>query len=896
MNCKVKREGRSFMIKARLIAIFMAANLLCSFGIMGVSAADNTVAAISERGASSEENIPPEIRKMMTVLKTFKIIPDYYDYNLPLSYEVPRSDFAASVARMMGKTSYSGTEVYFYDVPKNYWAFNEISILTEMGILNGTENKIFAPGEPITKSAAYKILLCAMGYRGYAEGFGGYPAGYTTAANRIKLSDGATGGEKVTMSDMLHILFNALTVNIMEPGYLYGDSVTYEVSDDETLISSYRDIYYGKGYVNGANSVIIGGGTLKKGKVLIDSETYNSEGFNMIEYLGERIEFFYEDKGSSDEKKLLWVGRKDSSQDIKYVSVDFDAHLDSDTFTYTYFDEKEKKHKINLDRSVLLVYNGGIVDSGYETILNDRRYELKLVSDGGKYTVMVVREYENYIADTINSTDRIVYDKNKPQDFINLDESDYDTFSIKLMGNEEMSFEDIKKGAVLTVYKSKDEKHMEVYVSYNSANGIIEQIDNENNTKVTINGVEYRVDDKVSADNYDIGDNVTAYLNVYGEIVFIKAAADNFQGAFLLKTTLEDHEKNMYIKLLGEDSKVSFVKCAEKLVIDGTRYKDAKEANTALLAGGNKLTAQFALIKKDASGEIKEIDTTTYNQGKETSNSLQIEVPFLYDSETTYTQRLIRATAGAARIGEKIVFDENTKIFVAPFETDYDDASDDDFFVTVGSKLANDTGAYAESYKTAENIGVTKYVLLKAYDPSRVNAEMPILAEKITHSADDDGNTVEVLEGYQGVSHVSIKADESVSKLFSENGVLPGDVVTVKKDSYGKVKSCTVVYDYRTGEHRAITALNDITGMFVGYAHSVVDNVVRIGFTSGAEYDFAINAMAKPVVVYDTSQTKNPVSQATTSDIVTYQNDKENCSTVFIGTNRMQPQMFIIYK
>ena len=180
--------------------------------------------------------------------------------------------------------------------------------------------------------------------------------------------------------------------------------------------------------------------------------------------------------------------------------------------------------------------------------------------------------------------------------------------------------------------------------------------------------------------------------------------------------------------------------------------------------------------------------------------------------------------------------------------------------------------------------------------PSRVNAEMPILAEKITHSADDDGNTVEVLEGYQGVSHVSIKADESVSKLFSENGVLPGDVVTVKKDSYGKVKSCTVVYDYRTGEHRAITALNDITGMFVGYAHSVVDNVVRIGFTSGAEYDFAINAMAKPVVVYDTSQTKNPVSQATTSDIVTYQNDKENCSTVFIGTNRMQPQMFIIYK
>ena len=54
--------------------------------------------------------------------------------------------------------------------------------------------------------------------------------------------------------------------------------------------------------------------------------------------------------------------------------------------------------------------------------------------------------------------------------------------------------------------------------------------------------------------------------------------------------------------------------------------------------------------------------------------------------------------------------------------------------------------------------------------------------------------------------------------------------------------------------------------------------------------------MSRPVIVYDTSKTKNPISTATLGDIITYKNDPENCSTVFIASNRMQAQMFIIYK
>lgn len=883
----------------RIFTILIATAI--SFGsVINVGAADDTEAVVGEAEAqeevvteaetSSEESISPKIQKMMTVLKAFNIIPDYYDYNVPLTYDVSRSDFAAAVARMMNKTEYYGSEVYFYDVPKNYWAFNEISNLTEMGILSGAGDKTFNPGEPITKGAAYKILLCAMGYREYAENAGGYPKGYISVASNIKLSSGVSGSENVTMSDMLCILYNALTINIMELGDLSGNSIIYKVSDDETLISSYRNIYYDEGNVNGANSVTINGESLNKGYTLIDDEKYKCEGFNMMEYLGEKIEFFYEDDDLSDEKRILWVGHKMSSQDIKYISVDGDAKLDTDTFVYTYCDENDRRHKINLDRGALLIYNGEVIESGYDKILNDNKYELKLISNNDKYT-MVVRSYKNYVVGNISSADCLIYDKNVPKDFVNLNRDDYNTFSIKLMGNDDMDFEDIKKDSVLTVYQSKG--NIEVYVSNNTVNGKVERYYTEKGNYVTINGTDYRLDSRISNNSYAAGDNVTAHLSVYGEVVYIEVNAGVFQGSFLLEAIYREQKDILYVKQLGEDSKVSKLKCAEKVVIDGTKYKNPKDAYEALLAGEAELTAQFARIKKNEEGEIIEIDTV---EGKETANSLQIDVPFWYGTETTYTQRLIRANANAARIGEKIVFDAATKVFVVPYVTDYKDVSEDDLWVTVGSKLANDTGTYAQSYRTTEKAGIAQYILLKGYEPSKVNAELPILAQKIIQGMDDDGNVIEILKGYQGGSSVSIKAHEDEGNLFSKNGVAPGDVVTIKKDAYGNVKECTVKYDFSKGELDAQSKLNDALGVFAGYAHDVVDNVVKIGYASGADFDFAINAMSKPVLLYDTSQTKNPISVATTGDIVTYENSHTRCSKVVIVTNKMQPQMFVIYK
>ena len=405
-----------------------------------------------------------------------------------------------------------------------------------------------------------------------------------------------------------------------------------------------------------------------------------------------------------------------------------------------------------------------------------------------------------------------------------------------------------------------------------------------------------RVEDKVADSSYGMGDDVTAYTNVYGEVVYIVVKSSDYEGAFLLSTKFKSKEDATYVKLLGENSKVVSIKCAEKVVIDGTRYKDAEQAYLGILDGKEKLTAQFAIIKKNSNGEIKEIDTIKPDNANGNSNSLQVDVPFKYDDEDSETLRQIRANSNTARMGAKIVFDENTKVFIVPNVTSFDNVRDEELWATVGSKLVNDTGAYAQSYRTSESIGVAKYVLLKDYEPSKANAELPILAQKIYTGLDDDGEIVEILKGYQGNASVDIKADDSNSNLFSSKKVSAGDVITLKWDSYGNVIDCTVKYKYSLGKLLESSELNAVMGVFAGYANSVVDNVVKIGYTSGADFDFAVNATSKPVLLFDASETKNPISVATTGDIVTYKNSPTRCSKVVIVTSRMQPQLLVIYK
>lgn len=881
------------MIKlSKKVSSCLLAFVLCSGFVVGH--AENTADNVTENVAVTA-TISPEIQEMMSALRLFEIIPEYYDYNVPVTAEVTRADFVAAVAKLIGKNVYDGSNVYFYDVPKTHWAYNEISNFAEMGFINGSGHKMFKPDVTITKGEAYKILLSVMGYGVYAEYNGGFPLGYIEIANKIEITKGVSNSDKLIMSDMFYLLYNAMKTDVCESS-VSGGNVVYEAKEGESLLSVYRDVYYTEGVVLGANSVTVDNKTLNDDDVLIDDEVYKSGNVAMFEYIGQEVEVFYHED-SLEDKTILWATSTDRNETLN-INVETGASFDEKTFRYTYYDKNGKSKTITLDRGLTLIYNGGIVESGYDEILNQQKYSLKLVESDGKYTVAVVKAYENFVAGAISTSEYKIYDMLEPQKNITLDEDLFDTFKLTMSGLGNISFEDIKQGTVLSIFESKDKKHIEVIANNNIIVGVIKEISEDGNYyNILINDSEYCMDKAAYDSSISTGDDVMAHLDFNGNIAYMETADNKFKGAFLIALYKnDDANEEISIKHLAENGKVMLSKCAEKVVIDGKMFKGAEEIQKVLIAGESDFISQFALLKTNADGVIVEIDTVNHNSKYETTASLSVDVPFMEEGDTEMKKRQVRATAATAKIGEKIVFDESTVIFSIPMADNYKEVDEDEFAVLPATSLVNDSGIYAQSYKMDEEGGVCKYILVQDYDSKSTAFEFPVIVESIGKGVDGEGNVVEVLKGYQGSAPVSINAASSVSDLFSKSGAKPGTLIKLGRNNRGNVDKCTVVYDYREGAENINSLLNDTLGVFSGYAHSVVGDVLKIGYKSGEAFDFAIRANSIPVVIYDTTAERNPIYAGTLGDAVTYKNDPVLCSKAVIITSRMQGRMIVLYK
>ena len=170
----------------------------------------------------------------MEALRILDVIPDYYDYNTNFQKEVTRADFVDCVAKLINMKPANRNQIYYYDVPENHYAYEAISLLTEMGIIKGTGENLFKPDDLIEKVAAYKILLSVMGYASMAEIKGGYPNGYLALASELEISDRASDSKYLTYGDMFIVLYDALAVNIAVPKSAASGYIQYEVLEDET--------------------------------------------------------------------------------------------------------------------------------------------------------------------------------------------------------------------------------------------------------------------------------------------------------------------------------------------------------------------------------------------------------------------------------------------------------------------------------------------------------------------------------------------------------------------------------------------------------------------------------------------------------------------------------------
>ncbi len=648
---------------------------------------------------ASAESYSDEVYEAMEVLRLFSVIPNYYDYNTDLLADVSRADFAVAVAKAINLMQYTG-KPYYYDVSEQHWAYSEICALTDMGVLGGIGNKLFRPDDAILKTEAYKIILSVLGYSAWANYNGGYPTGYIAAAINAEISSGVSSSESLNVGDMLLILYHACNTKIIKPvGYSDGGSFSYTTEGNETILSMYHDVYCERGTLDGVKGITFEGTELGTGEVQIDKSVYKTD-LDLSEYLGEKIQFYYECTESSDIGRVIWAKRYGASGNVLCVDVNNDASFDKSGFILSYTDKSGRKRSAAIDRGAVVIYNGSVTGESLTNILNRHKYNVKLVKNSsGKYETVIVRCYENYYVGSVNIEHKTVIESGeglKTRE-LDLNESNYNYLSLSLYGTEK-GFEDIKPGMVLSVFRSLDLKYADVHIISETVSGHIDLVSEENSGKTfTINNKKYFKPSGVYDDSVSAGQDVTAHLDEAGDIAYMRRNTGSDTAAYIFKLALKSGAfgDEVVCKALNSQGLVQRLGMAKKVTIDGRGYdrdRDAEKIYKKLLTNG-EFVPIFTLMKVNSNGEITMIDTINSDI---CDNNDVLKNQVSYKTNVAYNSGSFENYA---------VVNDGTVIFFVPTDDSIDSAPQSFFRVGKRASLTNWIYYNFETYTTTERNG-----------------------------------------------------------------------------------------------------------------------------------------------------------------------------------------------
>lgn len=851
-------------------------------------------------GAVEQNTLSKEMQNSMEVLRLLGFITDYYDYNTLMSEKVTRADFANTVAKLVDATEYTDDSMYYYDVPKNHYAYKSICALTEMGVINGIGTNRFEPETPISVGEAYKILLSLMGYDRRAESDGGYPVGYIQTARSLRIYDGSSATDSLTRSSMLSAIYRAMKTKIFTPTSFNdnGKGVKYQISDEETLLSIYHSIYYDKGTVNAAElSSIDGSIPAEPEEVKIDNVIYDSD-VSLTEELGEDVEFFYHYDKTKEERNILWAKSTGNTEIVK-IEEEALGGFDRNSFTLSYYDKSDKVRKLTLNRDITVLYNGREVSDNIHEIFEMPEYSVKFTKEKGKFTAAIVQKADTYVIGSVNTADTVIYDKANPNFRLSLEENSYDYLSVKDTSGTNLTFGELAEGMVLSVYTAEDSRYMKVLVSSAKISGLVQRISPAaKGNHLYIGDNVYLLPAASSVPLPSVGENVMVYIDHKGNAAYVETIAGDYFAAYVCRAGTQDgvFDSRPIFKVFHQDGKMMILECADKVVCDGVKQTKAEDIiavfNEVWGSKNSSFKPQMALIKLNSEGKINEIDTAYVNSSEESvSDSLSLHLPL-----STLTYKWTGFFEGRAIIGA------NTVVFNVPPDAAIASASDKEFSIKKKDDFADNTSYTIETYKTKERVGYEQFIILKSKLGSSWDAnELPFLVKDVAQVLDDDGVPIDALVGYNGTEEVTLAGDGDISFDSIKQGML----VRIKQNFSKQIEDIEVLFDPESDldsdgkikpDKQTNSQFGEPYGLVRGYVNDVVGGIVKISRTDPAVVDQMADKQAAPVLIYDARDKRTPIRTGSFQDARTYYNDGDDCSVIIMQSYYGTPKMFVIYK
>lgn len=821
--------------------------------------------------ASGNEPVILRDTNKLDVVKSLGILDAYANYE-PDENAMTRGEFAYVMSRLMNITLSESTESAFADVTKATPYFDAIMAMANLKIMIGDGTGNFCPDEPVMVASAAKCLLHILGYGTIAE-VEGYPNGCIDRARRLDIFDGMAidAFGTVSRSALAEMIYNSLDVIVLEP-VSFGNMVEHSPEKGETILTKYHDIVKKEGIVNAVDGRSIKNNVLvsENGLVQIDDVLYQYSDMGIVNYLGNKVEYYVTEESENEaHEKLICLIADEDNVELMIPVKDLDTS--SPRFTlrnFCYTDNKDKTREAKITDKHRFVYNGAYdLDFDVQDLNFETGY-VKLIdnNDDDVYDVVLVWNYENYIAESV-SADKVVAHYNK------MLKKDEDNLYRVLGENGVWGGWELLSGAnnwtVLSVAASKDGTLVTIHMSNSGVSGTIESMSTDESIKVVIDGMEYTVSGaypllSLCSDYVELKPGVESefYFDIMGEIAGVYTVrTTEFQYGYLLRVAPVDEESYKYsYKIFTTRGKAEYFYAKDRIRLKSGLYNSKISSDVAYgeFKSGSVTNQQLVRYKTDEEGTLTAIETAVnattmgYDSGE-----------FSKDFDIGSTE--YRYQDGTATFGDKDTFNSMfhvgsmTTIFFLPTQNGV--VSEEDASIADATLFTNGTNyANMKVYDCDETYQASVLVytpVLNTSGVTSITSEYFIAVTKVYGGLDEDGLPVEKLRGYYRGAE---KEWEYVSTDYSipERGsiirceeTLTGELVVNRSNVLYSPTNTTAYYNGKNG-----TALPLV---WAQYCRLVRKNGSAITVYDGSSRPIA-NYLKSGYIIYKVSPEKVSVS------------------------------------
>ncbi len=760
----------------------------------------------------------------------------------------------------------------FPDVPKEHWATGAINVAHQQNMVIGDSEGTFRPDDPVTLQEAVTIIVRAMGYEPAAKDKGGYPAGYLYIASSNQLLRGIDGvtSQPATRGDIAQLIFNSLTVNLMEQ-VGYGSEVSFEVVD-KTLLYDKLNVEKGYGQVTGTGETTLkGGNTTAEDRIQIDDNKIFLEGKSHgRNFLGYNVLYYARVDKKTDEKTLLTLrpqSNKNKSVTVNASDIVAVTGADGENRDFEYWanetDRSTKTAQISKDASY--IYNGkfkaGVTLEQMKPVSGN---VILLDSDtNGLYDIVFVNHFTNIVVDTVSEVTGRVTDKYLNGSLV-FDPEDKDTMYTLTKDGEDITLSQLKEWNIISYTISEDKALIKAYVSTASVNGTV--------TEVTDEGFRIGSELYKKAPSYpneiSLRDRGTFYLDIEGNIAAVdeNATVDSIRNqkyAYLVDAIMNDgFSTTGQLKLFTSSGTTEILTTTEKLRFNNNYSQKAEDVIDALTTSGN-VTPQLIIYETNGAGNITAIETAEDGTGTGAPNTGKFTLNIKKDN-LTYK-------SASQKLGN-VGISENTIIFDIPAGSGTDTTK---YSIRTRASLSNDTSYNAYIYDLQENYMANVVIITSGSGTAA--AESPIMiVDYISETQNEDGEITDRLYGWQSGAEKNLLAfDTSILRKTADGSQVSlerGDIIQYRTNASGEIDGITLLFDSRSKNTEFVNEISEdftcvygrVTKKFSGSVNVSINGDIRNFSTGDAT-----------VYLYDSSRNSNNIQVVSAADIEIFEEGNE---------------------